>query len=176
MKNWKRELSTYLFTAITAIKSEDVVIISKDRLGVAVSDIAIGEQGVLQVADQVELPSISGVATLWSQGDNLYWDAAAKKVTNIYASGLNRIGEAALDKADSDTQAQVNLNSSSDSARPNNLNSTGFSRVGALNSAPTDADIANSQIEFYLDEGANKLKIRVRYSTGALKTGEVALV
>jgi hypothetical protein len=43
-------------------------------------------------------------------------------------------------------------------------------------SAPTDADIPNSYVSFWLDEGANLLTVRVRYSGGTLKTGTVALV
>lgn len=42
-------------------------------------------------------------------------------------------------------------------------------------SAPTDADIPNGQISFYVDEGTNQLKVRVRYSGGTYKTGTVAL-
>jgi hypothetical protein len=42
-------------------------------------------------------------------------------------------------------------------------------------SAPTDGDIPNSYISFWLDEGSNLLTVRVRYSGGTLKTGTVAL-
>ena len=42
-------------------------------------------------------------------------------------------------------------------------------------SAPTDANLDNSQMTFYLDEASNALKVRVRYSDGTLKTGTVAL-
>ncbi len=41
--------------------------------------------------------------------------------------------------------------------------------------APDDADLANGQVSFYLDEAGNNLKVRVRYSNGTLKTGTVAL-
>jgi hypothetical protein len=56
------------------------------------------------------------------------------------------------------------------------LDFNGYVGLGAPNAAPTDGDIPNSQIFFYLDEGANQLKVRVRYSSGTLKTGTVALV
>lgn len=46
---------------------------------------------------------------------------------------------------------------------------------GVPDSAPTDADISNSQVTAYLDETNNKLKFRVKYAGGTLKTGEVAL-
>lgn len=47
--------------------------------------------------------------------------------------------------------------------------------AGTPNSAPTDGDIDNGMITAYLDQSANKLKWRVKYSDGTLKTGEVAL-
>ena len=43
-------------------------------------------------------------------------------------------------------------------------------------SAPTDSDLANGQVSFYLDEAGNNLKVRVKYSSGTLKTATVALV
>jgi hypothetical protein len=42
--------------------------------------------------------------------------------------------------------------------------------------APTDSDIPNNNITMRLDEGANQLSIRVRYSDGSLHTGTVNLV
>ena len=50
------------------------------------------------------------------------------------------------------------------------------SAFGAPASAPTDADLDNGQLSFWLDEVANLLTFRIRYSTAALKTGTVALV
>jgi hypothetical protein len=42
--------------------------------------------------------------------------------------------------------------------------------------APVDADLANSNISFYLDEAGNNLKVRVKYSNGTLKTATVPLL
>jgi len=48
--------------------------------------------------------------------------------------------------------------------------------VKVRNSAPTDGDIANGELVFYLDEGvANKLMVRLKYSDGTAKDGELAL-
>ncbi|SRR5260370_2922873 len=42
--------------------------------------------------------------------------------------------------------------------------------------APTDANLTNSSISFYLDEAGNNLKVRVKYSSGTLKTATVVLI
>jgi hypothetical protein len=47
--------------------------------------------------------------------------------------------------------------------------------IRANDAAVTDADIPNSFVAFYLDETANKIHFRVRYSDATLKIGELAL-
>lgn len=46
----------------------------------------------------------------------------------------------------------------------------------APDAALDDADLLNSQIHFFLDEGGDKLMVKVKYSDGTVKSGEVALV
>lgn len=46
---------------------------------------------------------------------------------------------------------------------------------GVPNSWSSDSDLSNGQVSAYLDEGANQLKFRVKYSNGTLKTGTVGL-
>jgi len=53
---------------------------------------------------------------------------------------------------------------------------TGRSYQGTPNSAPNDADLNNGMISFYLDQANNALKVRVKYSTGTLKTATINLV
>lgn len=48
-------------------------------------------------------------------------------------------------------------------------------RLEAKPYAPEDARLGMSEAWFYVDEAADKLHVRVRYSDGTLKTGEVTL-
>jgi len=47
--------------------------------------------------------------------------------------------------------------------------------LGAPNSAPTDGNLNNSNISFWLDESGNEFVVRAKYSTGALHTFTGAL-
>lgn len=51
----------------------------------------------------------------------------------------------------------------------------GRSTLGAPNSAPTDGDLANSQLSFYLNQAGNQLLVRVKYSDGTLKLATLSL-
>jgi hypothetical protein len=55
------------------------------------------------------------------------------------------------------------------------LRSSGRTFLGTPATAPTDVDLDQEMISFYLDEATNTLKVRVRYSNGTLKTGSIAL-
>jgi len=52
---------------------------------------------------------------------------------------------------------------------------TGRSYLATPNSPPVDPDLSNGMVSFYLDEATNKLKVRVRYSSGVYRTGSVNL-
>jgi hypothetical protein len=56
------------------------------------------------------------------------------------------------------------------------LKVTGRSYLGTPKSAPADADLNLASISLYLDETNSKLKVRVKYSTGVLKTATIALI
>ena len=55
------------------------------------------------------------------------------------------------------------------------LKVTGRSYLGTPNSVPLAADLDNGSISFYLDQKNNKLKVRVKYPTGVMKTAIIAL-
>ena len=52
---------------------------------------------------------------------------------------------------------------------------TGRSFLAAPNTAPPDADLSNASISFFLDPANNRLRVRVKYGNGTLKTGNIAL-
>ncbi len=56
------------------------------------------------------------------------------------------------------------------------LKALGRSYLGTPATAPVDGDLNNGSISFHLDQTNNKLKVRVRYSNGTLKTATVGLL
>lgn len=55
------------------------------------------------------------------------------------------------------------------------VDSTGQRFLTAINSAPTDASLSNSQLAFYVDQTANQLKVKIKYSDGTVKIGFIAI-
>lgn len=55
------------------------------------------------------------------------------------------------------------------------LKATGRSFFATPNSAPAATDMAKGSISFYLDQASNRLRVRVKYSSGVVKTGSIGL-
>lgn len=52
---------------------------------------------------------------------------------------------------------------------------TGRSFLATPSGAPSAASMSSRSISFYLDQTANRLRVKVKYSTGAVKYGSIAL-
>ena len=108
MKTYKHEGKTLTITAAAALSSGDGVLIGT-LLGVAVADIAQDAQGAALIDGCVELPATT--ADAWAQGDQLYWDAANGKLTDVIGDPAKpACGRAAAAKAADATVATVLLN------------------------------------------------------------------
>ena len=70
------------------IKTGDMVLVSK-TLGVALTDIANGETGVLAIEGVYEIRKVNGALT---QGDNGYWDADGDPQGATSENGLSGTG------------------------------------------------------------------------------------
>lgn len=55
------------------------------------------------------------------------------------------------------------------------LKATGRSFLKTPNSTPSNADLDNESISFFLDQRANLLKVRVKYGDGSVRNGSIAL-
>lgn len=77
-----------------------------DLVGVALTDIANGDTGTLQLSGVALLPKATGQA--WTQGAKLYWDDTAKKFTTTDTSNT-LAGWAYAAAASGDTTGQVKL-------------------------------------------------------------------
>lgn len=107
MKNFVQKGEYLEVTAPAAIASGDGVLIG-DLFGVAVTDIANGENGILSVEGVYEIAKATDVGsggTIWAPA---YFDATQKKVTAI-ATGNTQIGLFAETTLDAATSASVLL-------------------------------------------------------------------
>jgi predicted RecA/RadA family phage recombinase len=88
----------------TAILSGSLVIFGV-LFGIAVTDIAIGETGAVELQGVFELPKATGAIT---QGAKVYWDATAGKITTT-ASTNTAIGAASEAALSGDATVKVLL-------------------------------------------------------------------
>lgn len=83
------------------------VVVMDDTIGVAISNIADGEVGAVQVCDVFTLPKAAGTAI--NQGKKIYWKSDAGEIVTA-ATGNTYAGRAALGAAAGDAGVQVDLN------------------------------------------------------------------
>ena len=92
--------------AAAALTSGQPVLIGK-RLGIALGDAAIGDTVALQVKGVFEVIKVT--ANTPAQGDLLYWDDTAKKLTTT-ATSNTLAGYAAEAASGTDTTVNIALN------------------------------------------------------------------
>jgi predicted RecA/RadA family phage recombinase len=108
MKNFIQRGETLTLTAPYAVSSGGGALVGS-IFGVAVTDVASGEDGEFQVAGVFDLVRETGATTGWSQGALIYWDNTNKRVTKTSPSN-KLIGVAVRAAADGDATGRVRLN------------------------------------------------------------------
>ena len=108
MKNYIQEGEHVTLTAPYARLSGEGALVGA-LFGVAVTDLANGEEGVFVTEGIFTLTKATGASTGGAQGAKAYWVAASKSVSAA-ASGNTLIGVFAATCADGDATAQVRLN------------------------------------------------------------------
>ena len=95
----------YTNATAAAIASGDIVL-AGNKVCVAIGDIAIGASGSLACGEVWELPKVAAIAI--AQGATVYFDAAAKVITNV-ATANTLAGFAFAAAAAADTTIRVKL-------------------------------------------------------------------
>jgi len=81
----------------------------QDTIGIVVEDVAENSEFVLLYeAEKVIVPKATGTGINFSVGDNVYYDATAKKVTNS-SSGNTLCGKALESAGDNDAEFLIDL-------------------------------------------------------------------
>ncbi len=105
MKNAIQKGVTLTLLAAAAIVSGEAVLVGK-IFGVAMTNVAAGQQGEFETEGVFELPALgSDVA---AQGAILYWDSVNKRLTTT-AAGNTRVGVAVVAKANGPALATIKI-------------------------------------------------------------------
>lgn len=86
----------------SGVSAGDVVVMG-DCVGVALVDIANGEDGSVSIQEVHTLAKVSGTA--WSQGDKLDWDSANSAFTKGLTAGTGDVATCAVAAADAGSSA-----------------------------------------------------------------------
>lgn len=116
------------------VSSGDGVLIGS-LFGVAVADIAEGEQGIIALRGVYTLPKTSALEI--SFGDVVYWDPTPGEV-NKTASGQSRVGIAVEDAANPSSTVKVLLQQPTEAANPETLDSLTGTPTGTANGSIVD--------------------------------------
>ncbi|EGJ50243.1 DUF2190 family protein [Desulfocurvibacter africanus] len=102
---------TMPYTPSGADVANGAAVLVGDMLGVATALIPDGETGDLVVVGVHELPKTTGTGHAIAQGDTVYWDATAGKITYTDDSAANKaVGKAWAAAGDSAATVLVKLN------------------------------------------------------------------
>lgn len=104
MKNFVEKGETFRFTAAADQKSGDLIIVG-DLVGVAVTDVKAGDEGVAHACGVYRLPKAAGAI---GQGVKVYWVTADSNISAT-ASGNTLVGRAWEARASGDTTVNVKL-------------------------------------------------------------------
>ena len=107
MRNYITEGDILDLTAPYAVSSGGGAQIGAGIFGVATNDVANAAVGQFKTKGVFDLTKATGVN--WVAGALLYWDNAAKNVTNVVASNL-KIGVATQAQINGDVTCRVRLN------------------------------------------------------------------
>lgn len=105
MKNAIQAGVTLSLLAAAAILSGEAVLVGK-IFGVAVANVAAGQQGEFETEGVFELPALG--TDVAAQGAILYWDAVNKRLTTT-AAGNTRVGVAVVAKAAGPAVATIKI-------------------------------------------------------------------
>lgn len=106
MTNYKQPGMSIEYTAGSAISSGDVIALA-DRIGIALTDIANGSKGTVNLEGVYSLAAETDAA--FSQGDQLFWDTSASELTKTPNANTVPAGLAHEAKASSTATALVRL-------------------------------------------------------------------
>jgi hypothetical protein len=107
-------------------------------------------------------------------GNNMLWASLPNSSVVVSEGALHlvSVGGTATNGITVATSGDVGIGTTDPKAR---LHSTVSTIVGADTAAVADGDMGNSEVNIWVDEANDKLKVKVKYSDGTIKSGEIPL-
>jgi hypothetical protein len=109
------------------------------------------------------------IATFYKSSSNL---------NGVWIKATNTIGVIQAISQDNSVNQDLYLSSTNTGARVDNIKllGSGYNLNKINTSALADGSHANSEMSFWVDESGNTLNFKVKYSSGTVKSGSIALV